>query len=60
MPWANEREEEGEEHRITPLPTSYHAFTPPEAHTEAEPGVRDSTLSNKHLQLTKNSSILRQ
>lgn len=51
VPWANEREKQGEEHRLTPLPTSYCAFTPTEAHTETEACVRESTLSKKHLQL---------
>lgn len=50
------REKEGKEHRLTPLPTSYCAFTPTKAHTETEPGVRDSTLSNKHLKLKKKNA----
>lgn len=50
-PWAKKLEKQGEELRLTPLPTNYRVFIPVQAHTEAEPVVRDSTLSNKHLQL---------
>lgn len=55
MPWANEREKQGEEHRLTPLPTSYCAFTPTEAHTEAKPCVKESTLSKKKTSAVKDN-----
>lgn len=49
VPWAKKLGKQGEELRLTPLPTNYRVFTPVQAHTEAEPVVRDSALSNKHL-----------